>query len=186
MRKTWCTLLAGTLAVALTACTGDDQPSDQDIPVPTGGTPTPTRPQIGSWTPLADLPQARTELSAVVLDGAVYVAGGLAPGPGGDAFYRYDPESDAWRELAPLPEDRHHAPLAAYDGRIYVVAGFANRVSDVFPFGDPTDTLFVYDVAGDSWRLGPPLPVSTGAHAVIGGGPTPSLSYSAATEIWRP
>jgi N-acetylneuraminic acid mutarotase len=127
------------------------------------------RPQLGTWTSVADLPQQRTELSAVVLDGLVYVAGWFAQGPGGEAFFRYDPRVDAWSELAPLPEARHHAPLAAYDGKVYVVGGVANRAFPNQAFlgsFSTTQTLFVYDVAGDTWREGPPLPGPVGAHAV--------------------
>ena len=123
------------------------------------------RPQIGTWTALADLPRPRTELSATVLDGVVYVAGGLVAGPG-EPVFRYDPAADAWSELAPLPSARHHAPLASHDGTVYVVGGFDLQASDVSPFGTPTDTLFVYDVARDAWREGPPLPEPVGAHAV--------------------
>lgn len=166
MRRIWCAGLIVTFVAGLGACT-DDQPAEPGAtaPVPTGASPTP-RAQIGTWTPLAELPQARTELSAVTLDGQVYLAGGLARGPGGERFYRYDSATDTWNELAPLPEERHHAPLAAHDGRVYVVGGFANRASPDFPFGTPTDSLFVYDVAGDRWRLGPSLPEPVAAHAV--------------------
>lgn len=166
MRRIWYAGLAVTLAAALGACS-NDRPAEPPTtaPVPAGQSPTP-RSQIGTWTPLAELPQARTELSAAVLDGQVFVAGGLARGPGGERFYRYDPATDTWNELAPLPEARHHAPLAAHAGRVYVVGGFANRASREFPFGTPTDSLFVYDVAGDRWRLGPSLPEPVAAHAV--------------------
>lgn len=188
--------LAATLLVG--GCTGDE-PEDPAEPSPTS-----PRPQIGSWTPMAELPQRRTELSAVTLDGQVYVAGGLNQGPGGDEFYRYDPASDTWTELAPLPEDRHHAPMAAYDGTVYVVAGVANRAFPNQAFlgsFSTTETLFAYDVASDTWREGPPLPGPVGAHAVattddgqihmvggIGETAIPALDqhlvFDTATETW--
>lgn len=160
MRRVTCALLAGSLAALLGGCSGDE-PEDPGDPATSPPAP---RPQIGSWTALADFPQKRLELSAVALDGLVYVAGGFTQGPGGDVFYRYDPESDTWSELAPIPELRHHAPLAAYDGTVYLVGGYA--LTGGGPFDNPTDTLFVYDVAADRWRQGPSLPEPVAAHAV--------------------
>jgi N-acetylneuraminic acid mutarotase len=163
------------LLAALGACTGDDpdapgDPGDPDGPGggPTAAPPGSPRPQIGTWTELADLPQSRTELSAVALDGTVYVAGGLARGAGGEAFYRYDPAADSWTELAPLPEERHHAAMAAHDGKVYLVAGVANRAFPNRAFLNQfstTETLLVYDVAGDTWQEGASLPGPLGAHA---------------------
>jgi N-acetylneuraminic acid mutarotase len=155
-------LAVAALAVAA-GCTGDGR---TDPPAP----PTTPRPQIGSWHPLAELPQARSELSAVTLAGQIYVAGGLARGPGGEEFYRYDPATDRWTELAPLPEARHHAPLAAYDGTVYLVGGVANRAFPNQAFlgsFSTTETLFAYDVASDTWREGTPMPRPVGAHAAI-------------------
>ncbi|MGH3679288.1 MAG: Kelch repeat-containing protein [Natronosporangium sp.] len=165
MKKLWYAGLTATLGVALGGCTGDD-PADPGT-APDGPSPTP-RPQIGSWTPVAELPQPRTELSAVALDGLVYVAGGATQGPGAEVFFRYDPGSDSWTELAPLPDERHHAQLAAADGTVYLAGGVANRVFPNQAFlgsFSTTETLFAYDVATDTWREGPPLPGPVGAHA---------------------
>jgi N-acetylneuraminic acid mutarotase len=166
MRRILCTLVVTALAGSLGACT-DDEPVEGGAPAGQDPSPDP-RAQVGAWTPLADLPQARTELSAVVLDGYVYAAGGFAQGPS-EGFFRYDPAADAWSELAPLPEARHHAPMAAHDGTVYVVAGIANRAFPNQAFMgsfSSTDTLYAYDVASDTWREGPPLPGPVGAHAV--------------------
>jgi N-acetylneuraminic acid mutarotase len=110
------------------------------------------------------MPQERTENSVAALDGLVYVAGGFTGGSElPTELFIYDPASDAWREGAPVPEGRHHAPLAASGGRLYLVGGLAGGSG-----GDwqPTDTLFVYDVAADSWSEGPAMPEPRGAHAV--------------------
>lgn len=154
------------LAVALgAACTGDGQP----VPEGVSSSPPPSpRPQVGTWTALAEFPQRRTELSAVTLAGQVYVAGGAAQGSGRERFFRYDPAADAWTELAPLPEERHHAPMAAHDGTVYVVGGVADRAFPNQAFlgrFSTTETLLVYDVASDTWREGPALPGPVGAHA---------------------
>lgn len=160
MHRRW---LAGVMVALLSACSAD-QPEPPPGPTATGASPTP-RVQVGTWTALADLPQERTDAGVTVLDGLVYVAGGLGVG-GSDAFYQYDPATDAWTELAPLPRPRHHAPLAAYDGKVYLVGGFDNQTSPVYVLGTPTNTVFVYDVASGTWKLGPSLPEPIAAHAL--------------------
>lgn len=159
--------LVAALVAALGACTGDE-------PDPPGQTPptsaAPPSPQVGTWTELADLPEPRSALDAVALDGLVYVAGGFAQGSDGRAFYQYDPATDTWTGLAPLPEERHHAPLAAHDGKVYLVGGVANRATPNQAFEgefSTTATLFIYDVAAGTWRLGPSLPGVVGAHAAV-------------------
>jgi N-acetylneuraminic acid mutarotase len=171
MRTFATTLLLAILAAVLTACTGDDggrdRPDGRDGPGGQAPAARPTSspgPGVGTWTTLAELPEGRSELGAVALDGLVYVAGGFAQFGGADEFLRYDPASDAWRQLAPTPARPHHAPLAAHDGTVYLVGGCA-------PGGtpgicQPMDTLFAYDVDTDTWREGRPLPTAVGAHAV--------------------
>lgn len=164
MHRRW---LAGVLVVLLGGCSAEqpEEPPDEPAGPTAAGTSPDPRVQIGTWTELTELPTARLDAGATVLDGLVYVGGGLGPG-GNDALHRYDPASDAWRELARLPQPRHHAPLAGYDGRVYLVGGFDDRTSPVSVLGTPTPTLFVYDVASDTWEPGPPLPALVAAHAV--------------------
>lgn len=153
--KVWAAAgLAAVLAGVLTACAPDG-----------GDDPEPAGPPAGSgWTAVADVPQQRTELSAVALADQVYVAGGITEdGQLPAELFIYDPATDEWREGAPIPEGRHHAPLAAHDGTVYLVGGFAGAVGEGM---QPTDTLFMYDVDTDTWRDGPPLPEPRGAHAV--------------------
>src|SRR5215472_4849823 len=62
----------------------------------------------GSWEKRASAPLHRSETAAAMLDGKIYIAGGLA-GPSNfftgisTSFEVYDPATDAWKELAPLP-----------------------------------------------------------------------------------
>lgn len=164
-------LAVAALAISLVGCAAadDDTGSGQDadhqisVPSPTAERPSP-RPEIGTWTELAELPAGRSEIGAEALDGMIYVAGGFAQDGQADRFLRYDPAADTWTELAPSPVQPHHAHLGAYDGIVYLVGGCA-------PVGEPhmcraQDTLFAYDVATDTWQEGPPMPVPVGAHAV--------------------
>lgn len=112
--------------------------------------------QLPTWTQAAPAGVARQELYPEVLDGRIYVAGGLlSPNTGYSAhFEAYDPARDRWTRLATLPQARHHIALAAQGGLIYGVGGFSGG----FPNWQAQADVFVYDPAANRWRAGVPLP----------------------------
>ncbi len=84
------------------------------------------------WTKAASPTVARQELYPEVLNGKIYVVGGLlSPNTGFSAhFESYDPANDAWTLLRPLPEARHHIALSAVKGLLYGVGGFTGGFPD--------------------------------------------------------
>lgn len=120
------------------------------------------------WTTAAPPSLARQELYPEVLNGRIYVAGGLlAPNTGYSAhFESYDPAEDKWTRLATLPEARHHIALAAAGGRIYGVGGFSGG----FPNWRAQASTYVYDPVANRWSDGVPLPYPSaeGVCAAIG------------------
>ena len=145
----------------------------------------------GPWTPGAAMPTARSEIAATVLDGKIYVAGGLTTLGTTAAFEVYDPAADAWRTLAPLPVTLHHAGLAAAGGRIYVTGGYDNIFFETNVRG-----AWVYHPGTDSWIAVADMPAPRAAHAmanidgvlyVVGGvGPdaTALFTYDPASDHW--
>lgn len=121
------------------------------------------------WSTAAPAGVARQELYPEVLDGRIYVAGGLLnPNTGYSAhFEAYDPAQDRWTRLATLPQARHHIALAAVGGLIHAVGGFSGG----FPRWQAQADVFVYDPATDQWRAGEPLPTprAEGVAAAVGG-----------------
>src|SRR5690606_5111597 len=119
-------------------------------------------PQVGAqqphatWSKAASAGVARQEIYPEVLDGRIYVAGGLlSPNTGYSAhFEAYDPTEDRWTRLATLPRARHHVALAAAGGLIYAVGGFSGG----FPRWQAQAEVFVYEPEADRWRAGVPLP----------------------------
>ena len=79
------------------------------------------------WRTGAPMLEARQELYPEVLNGKIYVAGGiLNPNTRySNAFDAYDPAEDRWTRLAPLPAARHHITLSAVNGLIYAIGGFS-------------------------------------------------------------
>src|SRR6266699_1560426 len=76
----------------------------------------------GRWSAAAPLPEPVQELSAAVLHGRIYVAGGFdRTGAPTAAAFRYDPVANQWERVADLPAARHHMPLAAVGDTLYAV-----------------------------------------------------------------
>lgn len=120
------------------------------------------------WERAAAAGVQRQELYPEVLDGKIYVAGGLlSPNTGYSAhFEAYDLAQDRWTRLATLPQARHHIALAAAAGQIYGIGGFSGG----FPNWQAEATVFRYDPKADRWHAGPalPSPRAEGVAAAVG------------------
>ena len=116
----------------------------------------------GTWTTAAPLPEERTEVSVASDGERLYLLGGFMQGREAPrAVYAYEPQADEWSHLTDLPEGVNHAGLAHVDGKLYVVGGYHGAT-----FG-AIDRLRIFDIEGDAWRDGPPLPTARGALAVV-------------------
>ena len=174
-------LLVGCTTVAI---------SPSPTPVPTG---TPITAEI--WTSLPPLPTPRTAVSVGVLEGKIYVVGGLDElGRASAKVEVYDPDTSQWDVASSLPKDLHHASavtLARSGGdRLYVIGGFEGRRAR------PSESVYEYDPRQGSWRAS--IPVARGALSaaafgdliyVIGGVDEKTVSsridvYNPATDSW--
>jgi N-acetylneuraminic acid mutarotase len=120
----------------------------------------------GHWSSDPPLPEPIQELSAAVLHGRIYVAGGIdGTGRATAAAFRYDPLTSRWERIANLPAPRHHMPLAVVSDTLYAVGGLAGQ-SFV-----PVNTLWLYREGENRWEPRAPLPAARGASGVgtVGG-----------------
>ena len=107
----------------------------------------------GHWSTAAPLPEPIQELSAAVLHGKIYVAGGIDGSSRPTAVaYRYDPAVNRWERIADLPLPRHHMPLAVAGDTLYAVGGLAERTFV------PVNTLWLYRENGNRWEPRANLP----------------------------
>jgi N-acetylneuraminic acid mutarotase len=138
------------------------------ISIPLSAQPDAASSSAPRWSRVADASLARQEIYPAVLDGRIYVAGGiLSDAPGFTAYFEaYDAAANQWHKLSPLPEGRHHIALAAAGGKIYGIGGFSGAIPDWRAHA----TVFVYDPKLDRWAPGPALPQARaeGVVAAIG------------------
>ena len=128
------------------------------------------------------MPTSRSEMSAGVIDGRIYIPGGWGNGfDESTALEMYDPATDSWETLAELPFHLNHHATAVYNNALYI-------------FG-PEATALRYDPTTDSWEELAPMPEArwAGAAATLGdyiyflGGSSSSLDllrYDPATDSW--
>ncbi|MQA99301.1 MAG: galactose oxidase [Actinobacteria bacterium] len=76
--------------------------------------------------------------------------------------YEYDPAEDTWVKRDPMPQPCHHAAMAALDGAIYLCGGFELPDGDE-PAWKPTDRVWRYDPAADTWHALASLATARGA-----------------------
>lgn len=151
--------------IGLIFCTFQPTPATlaQDAPLP------------GAWTTLAPAPTKRTEVTAAVLDGKIYVLGGFAaPSLGNltsltitDKVEVYDPASNTWAARAPLPAGLHHAAAVTVANRLYVIGGYTQSFLSVW---HPVATVYRYEQDQDAWTERSPMPTPRGALAVAESG----------------
>jgi Kelch motif/Galactose oxidase, central domain len=169
-------------------------------------------PKTGRWSPAADMTDARTGHTAVLLaGGTVLVVGGAAPvGTADDpalAFCElYDPKKDKWTPTGTLLRARrHHQATPLSPTTVLVTGGTAPGASGDGPF-DPFSqrTAEVYDAATGVWKsvadmpsgraFHRAVPLGTGSVLVIGGtasdrdeaGYRSAIRYDAAGNVWTP
>jgi N-acetylneuraminic acid mutarotase len=144
-------------SMLLAACGGGGGGGSGD-PLP------PAPPQLpGAWATATALPEARTEVSATVYEGELYIAGGVVASGDARIVWVYDPAGQAWRELTRFPDSvhLHHTGIAVIDDRLYVVGGYAGMGFQ------ESGQVHIYDFSTQEWTLGAPMPSPRGAHATV-------------------
>ena len=121
------------------------------------------------WRPLNEAAVAVQQVNATVLDGRIWVAGGLTPSHEPTASTQfYDPTINSWGQGPPLPEPVHHAMLVTYRNQLAVIGGFHSRDHDLLAV--TSSRMLLLDNNTGQWVEGPPLrhPRAAGGAAVVG------------------
>lgn len=115
------------------------------------------------WRRVASLPTARSEMPATVLDGLIYVPGGLgAFGRTLSVFEAYSPSEDSWRSLPSLPIGLHHSGAAAASDAIFVFGGYTG-----IEFKVDNARGWSYRPADGAWEEVAQMPAPRAAHALV-------------------
>lgn len=111
---------------------------------------------LDTWSTLSPMPTPRSALAAGVINGKLYVAGGIGPNMPFQSLTTlevYDPTADSWTTKAPMPIASQNAAAAIISGKLYIVGGAQGNTV--------LDELEVYDPATDTWEIKAPMPTAT-------------------------
>jgi hypothetical protein len=143
----------------LDSCPQHESPGSAPAPGPTAG-PAPA----AAWQLRHAALEAVQQVGAAVLDGRIWVAGGLTMAQEATASTQfYDPTIDAWEAGPPLPEPVHHAALVTYRGQLVLIGGFLGRAGD--PLAVTSAQVLFFDEKAGRWVQGPSLRHERGAAA---------------------
>jgi N-acetylneuraminic acid mutarotase len=120
-----------------------------------------------TWRRLAPMPTARQNMAGTVLDGTIWVVGGLAAGSTPSRRIEgYDPVINDWKAGPDLPLRLHHEMVVTYKGELVVIGGWIPKGSD--PSAEVSGRVFA--LRGGNWVKLPSLgrPRAAGAAAVVG------------------
>lgn len=106
------------------------------------------------WRSLPAAPTARLMMAWTVLDGKVWIAGGMRHGETMQTVESYDPQTGTWQTQPPLPIPLNHATAATYRGEVVVIGGAQDALAQA------SNKVFV--LRGGAWAE---LPTLTHARA---------------------
>lgn len=101
------------------------------------------------WRSLPDAPTARLMMAWAVLDGKIWIAGGIRDGETLSTVETYDPATGAWQPQPDLPIPLHHATATVYRGEVVVIGGASESLAEA------SDKVFAF--RNGSWTELPPL-----------------------------
>jgi serine/threonine-protein kinase PknK len=122
------------------------------------------------WRSLPDAPTPRLMMAWAVLNGQIWIMGGLQNGVALQTVESYDPRTGAWQTGPPLPIPLHHAAAATYRDEVVVLGGATDNIADA------SDKVFA--LRGGSWvelpslthaRAAPAAAVAGDKLVVVGG-----------------
>ena len=158
-------LLAIAAVVAIVSLTGSDENGSDRAAAPASSSP--PLETAATWRRLPPMPTPRQNMAGTVLDGTIWVVGGLGPGSKGSRRVEgYDPVINAWKTGRSLPVPLHHEMVVTYKGEVVVMGGWIPRGSD--PSAQVSDRVFA--LREGRWVQLPSLrrPRAAGAAAVVG------------------
>jgi len=119
-----------------------------------------------AWRARAEAPTARQEVAGAVVDGRIWVVGGLTASGTSSTVETYDPASDRWVAGPELPIALHHLAVAVFRGELVVVGGFQAGGANLY--SRPSDRVLA--LRGGAWVDLPRLRQPRGAAgaAVVG------------------
>lgn len=120
--------------------------------------------ELGHWITRAPMPTPRQEMPHAVINGKIYVPGGIVNNSGipTNSVEVYEPSTDTWSEISPMPEALHHHTAVELNGKLYIIGGYNAQL-----FSSQTDKVQEYDPQTGIWTEKQSLPYPIAAHTSV-------------------
>lgn len=113
-----------------------------------------------TWSSAPSIPVPMNHINAAVVEGMIYLLGGLAVLPNGtwsaipDSWV-FNPEEARWKPIAPMPRGvaKGSAAVGVHDKKIYLAGGMSVLVPGVYQ--NSVDTVSCYDTTKGTWKTLP-------------------------------
>jgi serine/threonine-protein kinase len=158
-------VLVVAVVAIVAALSGGDEAAQPDRATATSSA-APLR-AASAWRRLPSIPTARQNMASTVLDGTIWVVGGMGKGSKATARVEgYDPVIKGWKSGPDLPVPLHHQMVVTYKGEPVVIGGWIPEGADQSAV--VSDRVFA--LRGGRWEELPSLqrPRAAGAAAVVG------------------
>ncbi|MCK4258919.1 MAG: hypothetical protein KAX49_08075 [Halanaerobiales bacterium] len=125
-------------------------------------------PVTNEWVLKAPMPTARLQCGIGVINGKIYVVGGMNDGSYLTTIEMYDPVTDRWTTMAPMLTPRATLVVGVVNGKIYAIGGGNDKL---MPSGGgyeytPLNIVEVYDPITNTWTQKAPIPTPRARFAV--------------------
>ena len=108
-------------------------------------------PRTDTWENRTSMPTPRENLDANIVNGKIYLIGGMTNEQTSNLNEVYDPQTDTWTIMSPLPNPVSIYASAVVDEKIYIIGGLLNE-------NGPSYLTQIYNPTADSWSQGSPVP----------------------------
>lgn len=108
-------------------------------------------PATNTWQLGNDMPFAAGSSSSALINGEIYVAGGIVSSTTTNQVAKYNPTTNAWTMLAPMKQGRNHTASATDGTKLYVFGGRGAGSGDANVVANGFDTVQIYDPATNTW-----------------------------------
>lgn len=121
-------------------------------------------PNAQEWTLGPEMPFAVGSASSALINGRIFVAGGIANGTTVPSAAFLDPETRTWTSLPDMPVGRNHAASGTDGQRFFVFGGRGPGSGDANVVADGFDDVQIFDPRTGLWTAsdgspGAPLPL---------------------------
>ncbi len=153
-------------AAALSVGGSKKKPSAASIPHTTTKVGPPAAVATSLWSALPSAPTARQQVGSTVLNGTLWVLGGLTSGTSTAKVEGYDPVIQTWTTGPDLPLPLHHLMAVTYRNQLVVLGGWVPTAGNV----EGIVSKRVFTLQNGKWVELPPMlqPRAAGAAAVVG------------------